>query len=315
MQFQRFTLAALFVLVTILSAQSPNAAAPKFEFDAASVKLDTSRLFPGVSGTQKGGPGTADPGRFAYTRQSLKFILTLAYDIAPDQLAAPSWMDDPQGPKFTIIATMPSQTTKEQFHLMLQNLLTERFHLTVHRETKEFPGYELILAPGGPKFKEWAPDPKADPNADGPHGFGEHGFPLLQPNKPGIVTAFQLGMGNTPYMIRLSGRQSMAELAKRLGPLVNDSNGLPASAPHPRVADKTDLPAVYEFKLEFQGTSITAGDLPPAPEAAPPPVPDPGGPDLFNALEKQLGLRLVRAKNVRVETLVIDHADKTPTDN
>ncbi len=309
MHFRHFTLTALFALAKSLAAQSPP------EFEAASVKLDTGPLVRGVSGASKGGPGTADPGRFTYTRQSLKFILTLAYDLAPDQLSAPSWMDDPQGSKFTITTTMPPETTKEQFHLMLQNLLTDRFHLTMHRETKEFPGYDMIVASGGPKFKEWAPDPNADPNADGQRGFGENGFPLLQPNKPGMVTAYQLGLGTTPYMIRVSARQSMTDFAKRVGRFVNDSNGLVAGAPQPRVTDKTGLSATYEFKLEFQGVSITPGAPALAPGADAPPVSDPGGPDLFGALEKQLGLKLVKVKNVRVETLVIDHADKVPTDN
>jgi uncharacterized protein (TIGR03435 family) len=125
MQFRHFTLTALFTLATILAAQSPQDATPKPEFEAASVKLDTGPFVPGVSSTSRGGPGTSDPGRFTYTRQSLKFILTLAWDLAPDQLSAPSWMDDPQGSKFTITATMPPETTKEQFHLMLQNLLTD----------------------------------------------------------------------------------------------------------------------------------------------------------------------------------------------
>jgi len=309
MRFPHFPLTALFALAMPLAAQAPP------EFEVASVKLDTSPFVPGVSATSKGGPGTADPARFTYTRQSLKFILTLAYDLAPDQLSAPSWMDDAQGSKFTITATMPPETTKEQFHLMLQNLLTDRFHLTMHRETKEFPGYDMIVASGGPKLKEWAPDPNADLNADGPHGFGENGFPVLQPNKPGIVTAFQMGMGTTPSMIRLSARQSMADFAKRVGPLVNVSIGVSNRAAQPRVTDRTGLPAIYEFKLEFQGTPVFDGAPAPAPGADAAPSADPGGPDLFAALEKQLGLKLVKVKNVRVETLVIDHADKTPTDN
>ena len=171
MRFRHFTL--MLALAMPMAAQSPKGDTPKPEFEAASVKLDTGRFTPGVSATFKGGPGTADPGRFTCTQQSLKFILTLAYDLAPDQLSAPDWMNDPQGSKFTITATMPPETTKEQFHLMLQNLLTDRFHLTMHPETKEFPGYDLIVASGGPKFKEWALDPTADPNADEQRGFGE----------------------------------------------------------------------------------------------------------------------------------------------
>ena len=41
---------------------------------------------------------------------------------------------------------------------MLQRLLADRFHLSFHRETREMPVYALVVAKGGPKFKESAPD-------------------------------------------------------------------------------------------------------------------------------------------------------------
>jgi uncharacterized protein (TIGR03435 family) len=40
---------------------------------------------------------------------------------------------------------------------MLLNLLKERFHLTFHREKKEFDMYTLVVAKGGSKLKEAAP--------------------------------------------------------------------------------------------------------------------------------------------------------------
>ena len=46
---------------------------------------------------------------------------------------------------------------------MLQKLLTDRFHLTVHHETRDFPGYELVVAEGGTKLKEAAPEDAFDP--------------------------------------------------------------------------------------------------------------------------------------------------------
>jgi uncharacterized protein (TIGR03435 family) len=42
--------------------------------------------------------------------------------------------------------------------------------------------------------------------------------------------------------------------------------------------------------------------------------PDVVGPTLFNALEKQLGLRLEQ-KKTGLDALVIDHAEKMPTEN
>ena len=59
----------------------------------------------------------------------------------------------------------PRVTLEHQFHQMLQNLLAERFHLVFHRETRNFPGYELVVDKGGPKFKEVTPTPDANPGS------------------------------------------------------------------------------------------------------------------------------------------------------
>jgi uncharacterized protein (TIGR03435 family) len=56
--------------------------------------------------------------------------------------------------RFDIVATAPPETTKEQFTLMLQNLLADRFHLVVHREAKEELGFSMVVAKNGPKLKD-----------------------------------------------------------------------------------------------------------------------------------------------------------------
>jgi uncharacterized protein (TIGR03435 family) len=89
-------------------------------------------------------------------------------------------------------------------------------------------------------------------------------------------------------------------LDQRLMPVRGQS--LPV-APMPRVIDKTGLNAVYEFTLNFEGTYM-AGYLPSV-----------GGPNLFAALEKQLGLKLVKVKDVPVDVIVVDQVDKVPTEN
>jgi uncharacterized protein (TIGR03435 family) len=53
---------------------------------------------------------------------------------------------------------MPAGTTRVQFELMMQSLPAERFPLHVHRETRSFPGYELVVAKDGPKLKESVQD-------------------------------------------------------------------------------------------------------------------------------------------------------------
>ena len=45
---------------------------------------------------------------------------------------------------------------KAQIGIMLQRLLAERFGLVVHRETRQLPGYRLVVAKGGPRLTQSA---------------------------------------------------------------------------------------------------------------------------------------------------------------
>ena len=64
-------------------------------------------------------------------------------------LSGPEWLDSEI---FDIFATFPPDTPNAEMLLMLQRLLDERFKLKLHRETKEFTAYALLVAKGGPKL-------------------------------------------------------------------------------------------------------------------------------------------------------------------
>ena len=70
------------------------------------------------------------------------------------------------------------------------------------------------------------------------------------------------------------------------------------------VEDRTGLTGIYDVHLEFVPDSSGT-----EPNAAAEP-----GTGIFDAVQSQLGLRLT-AKKVPVETLVIDHMEKVPTEN
>ena len=108
-----------------------------------------------------GGPGTKDPGRINYSGVTLKMLLKRAYDIGPEQISGPDWLDSE---RYDIMATVAAGTTPEQFRLMLQNLVAERFELRQHRETKTLAVYLLIVAKNGPKLEapETVPEYKDD---------------------------------------------------------------------------------------------------------------------------------------------------------
>ena len=71
--------------------------------------------------------------------------------------------------------------------------------------------------------------------------------------------------------------------------------------------DKTGLPGVYSWDLQF------APDQVPAPGAVAPPAIDPDRPSLFTALQEQLGLKL-ESQRAPLEMLVIDSVQQPTAD-
>ena len=305
--------AALCVMPWQVSAQT---------FDAASIKASGDPA-PGVFPKISGGPGTNDPGRIVYTRQSLESLLVHAWDLNYDLISGPAWLKAPTiKDLFDLTATMPPDTTKEQFQIMLQHLLVQRFHIQAHHESRDFPGYELQIANGGPKLKE-----SAHAGEDAPEGplkpkFGADGLPSFPPG-PQSVTVSSSNATRAYYQAK-----SISDLARQLGSFVNSSTGAKEGSPLPRIIDKTGLTAKYDFSLQFDCRTCVGlaammrnlpafagrgGDAPAQPEGAS----DPGSglPDIFAALEKQLGLKLVKVKDVPTDILVIDSADKVPSEN
>ena len=278
-------------------------------FDVASVRADNSGFRPGAL-TMKGGPGSDDPARLTVVQMPLSMLIEKAYDIEDDQLVGPGWLRDLNGHRYTISATMPPETTKEQFQLMLQQLLAERFSLKLHEEVRPFLAYELSTLPGPARLRQWTPEPIPDGPQMGFHKDSD-GYPVVPAGRTMCQYGGQMGVAQA---MKVTCRRSMADFSKDLGRFVNMANAEPAGVRIPRVVDRTGLPGVYEFRLEFMATMVLSG----LPGRAPGAASDPGdysAPSLFKALEKQLNLRLVKAKDMPVTMLVVDHAEQTPSEN
>jgi uncharacterized protein (TIGR03435 family) len=293
-------------------------------FDAASVRLtgpEVQQLFPIT-----GGPGTSDTGRFRAPRINMINLLAKAFDVREDQITGPAWLRDlASANDYTIVATMPPGTTNAQFQKMLQNLLSERFHLVFHHETRNFPGYALVVDKGGPKFKEVVPTEAAKPDqapdsGDAWRKRGADGFPTL--TGPRTVTNLGRGQRRTKYQER-----TMAEFVFNLGFLIGSAQGRDVlqGFPQPRVVDRTGLTGKYTFILEYSDASrarllanlpVFAGnsDRDNATQAVAS-EPDSGLPNIFVAIQKELGLRLDKTADVPVDIIVVDSVAKVPTEN
>lgn len=120
-------------------------AAPKFE--VASVKRAESGGPPGDI------PRNMDPspGHFAMRNIPMRYALEWAYDFKDYQISGPDWIKGDE--RYDIIANAPGPVPEDQMRLMLQSLLTERFQMKLHRETKPLSCYVLAPGKGAPKVK------------------------------------------------------------------------------------------------------------------------------------------------------------------
>lgn len=117
------------------------------EFDVATVRPAA----PSTDGRSHTRISTdTDTGKLNYTNVNLKDIIGQAYKVQEYQISGPDWINTE---RFDIVAQFPPHTDARQLQPMLQSLLTDRFKLATHRETKQLPVYNLVVAKGGPKFK------------------------------------------------------------------------------------------------------------------------------------------------------------------
>jgi uncharacterized protein (TIGR03435 family) len=213
-------------------------AAQELSFDAASVKLfdPGSRSQIGTTG----GPGTSDPGRIHFGRAPMIQLLLRAYGVGVDEVVGPAWIRQSGvgGTAYVVTATMPSATTRDQFQSMLRNLLQERFHLQVHRETRKFPSYHLVVAKGGVLLKEAAPDPHTDTAAGSPPSSGGDALALL-PSGHGCIVSTSSGVERIKCQ-----KDSMIEFAATLGRAISRATGADPAVASPRVIDMTGLAGI-----------------------------------------------------------------------
>ena len=248
-------------------------------FEVASVKPSPHREPMLVGAT--GGPGTNDPTTYHAENFNLDALVLNAYGVRRYQLSAPEWTNDL---RFDVMAKIPRGATRQDFLLMMQDLLRERFKLVTHRETKEMSGYQLVIAKNGPKIKESSEPFPTDPGIDGSSrpALDGDGFPILPPGRWPWWTSW-----NSRSRRRVAN-MTMEEFASDLS--------LQLMAP---VTNATGLDAKYDFTLSWVFETSR---------------PDAGGPDLFAAIQEQLGLKLDR-KKVSVDMVVVDHIEKVPTEN
>jgi uncharacterized protein (TIGR03435 family) len=315
------------LLCLAAAAQVANPHAPAF--DVASVKPaadpgmapEMSRKLTSMICLVPCSPGerlTIEGARVEIRYVSLSRLVLTAYRLKPYQLSGPDWM---KTQRFDILAKIPDGGSKHQVPEMLQSLLAERFKLAFHRENKDQPVYALVVSKNGQKLQPPAADADAPlPNTPGGRGlYTPGGEGSVDANGNFATTGGALGPmrgGRGPNGMKMDMLKiTMSGLAELLTPHEDRP-----------VVDITNLKGAYRFTFEI-APPASVGDGgrkggPPAdgagerdgrggPGADAPP--DVFGEALFRALEKA-GLKLEKT-NAPVETIIVDHLEKRPTEN
>jgi uncharacterized protein (TIGR03435 family) len=326
-------MATLALTAGVLPAQTP---APAFEVASIRPAPPITELAAQIQSGKAHVGISIDGARADFGFVSLADLIVQAYRIKPYQLTGPDWMKQQ---RFDVTAKIPDGVSKDQVPEMLQALLADRFKLAVKRETKELPVYALVVGKNGLKMKESPPEETAATAPDAPTAVapgGRGAFALGTPDGPvtmrqegrGMVITggpngtMRVSAGENGNMRMEMSRMSMARLADLLTPFVDRP-----------VVDMTELKGAYQVALELPmqelvnmaramapelagpGGPIGRGPNPAAGAAGPgaPEVSDPSGTSMFQAVQ-QLGLRL-EPRKAPVETVVVDHLEKSPTEN
>jgi uncharacterized protein (TIGR03435 family) len=268
-----------------------------------------------------------DAAQAVFNYMSLKSLIAYAYKMSAHQITGPAWLDTGH---FDIVAKVPDGASKDDVPKMLMVLLEERFKLAAHREMVEQPALALVVGKDGPNLKESTTPPEpidmTAPLKPGEmKGDSPNGPVRMTVSTGGSTVTYNMGARGTiketidrqTQMATLEcNGVTMRALAERL------TNQLRSGGDNRPVVDMTGLKGNYQFTLEFSLADIIARARamnPPAggggaenspAEAASDPG---GGKSVFGAVKK-LGLKL-EPRKAPVEGLVIDHVEKTPTEN
>jgi uncharacterized protein (TIGR03435 family) len=322
--FQRL-LPAISCLATLFCAQGMYAQTPasKVEFEVASIRTAAPITVQNIqSGKLRIGVNVNNT-QAEYMGMSLRELIPIAFRVKSYQVSGPDSIGEQ---RFEIQGKLPEGANPDQAPEMLQALLADRFKLNAHRETQERSVYALTVPKGGHKMKESMPEeaaPAAEPAAAREIGAvngqqirvtnGANGATLKGPNG-----TTKMSMGPNMTMRMEMSKMSMPALADALTRMLDrpvlDMTGLAGNFQVALEMSMQDMMAMARASgvLANLGLPGAAGGGPagagPAALAA-----NPSGDSVFKAVQ-DLGLKL-EGRKAPIEILVIDHVEKSPTDN
>jgi uncharacterized protein (TIGR03435 family) len=258
-----------------------------------------------------------DGARVELGYMSLAGLIRIAYRVQSYQITGPEWISTE---RFDVSAKLPDGASKEQVPEMLQALLAERFKLTLHHSQKEQAVFALVVGKDGLKIKETEPDPETSEDGSGPGNGGEKPMRAGGVSSDGGAMVFRsrggpasgsgaFGSGSIP----INRKFTMPLLAEFLSRFVDRP-----------ILDQTEVKGLYQVSLEIPladffhagagNVTINGGGAnPDALQTFKDHLAENSSGSVFASVQK-LGLKL-ESRKASLDLLVVDHADKTPTEN
>jgi uncharacterized protein (TIGR03435 family) len=231
-------------------------------------RFEVAEVHPSKSATGRQGLSALPAGEVQILGDTLRELIILAFEVRADRVTGgPKWLDSD---RFDVFAKSPDAMSPHALSAMLKTLLIERFQLQTHTEERPSPVFALVTQKDSPKLK--VSDGTARSQCD-------------------LIVADQ---GRT-YTCR---NTTMAQLSDRLPDVAQAYFTLP-------MVDLTGLTGAYDFSLTWnpknRSPRIVLAD-----GASQAPAP-PGGLTVFEAIERQLGLRIEERKHP-MPVIVVDGA-------
>jgi len=249
-------------------------------FEVASIK-PTSRFDYGLR-------RPPSPDRLVRQSITLSQLLGYAYDVSEFQIeGGDEWT---RTSRFDVEAKAAERPTADQMRTLVKGLLAERFHLSVHTETRELPRYKLLTARADGRLG----DKLRPSNLDCAAITSAPDYKLPSGLLPGGEVA--------PCIVMLrviSGTPTITMRGTSISRLTRVLQGYAGRV----VIDSTGLTGAYDIDLETELPSLPGQPTSPPRESL----------SLFTVLAEQLGLKL-ESERGPVDVLVVDHVERPTPD-
>ncbi len=238
-------------------------------------KFDVATIKQNDSGENAWSLGKPNRGSETIYNLELRKIIASSFRIQDKMVFGPDWLDKVH---YDIVGKGPNpEASNPEVWEMMRSLLAERFGFKYHIETREMPVYALSIAKGGAKYTKGEDGKCKDKIVAGDSNCGSINF-----------FGFGVGIVNTP-------------IGGLTGALARTLQDRP-------IVDKTGLTDRYDIQVLWMPPNGKPDDfLSYPPEIRPPDM------NMFEAFEKQAGLKL-EATKTGVQVVVVDRIEK-PTEN